>query len=133
MRTTIRLCVIAIIFGVIGFGFVSLALAQAAQIPPDPLTDPAAAFDSFRALAKIGWPVTVLAAVVVAARLLSKLGGRFGFLAGKPAAVIAAVASVAAAAFDVLALGGSWASVVGAAVVAGAALWHPEPKKAEPK
>lgn len=122
--TTKKLAVIAIALGVLGLTC-GMALAQPA-IPTDPLQDPAAAFDDFRALTKIGWPVTVLAGVVVAARLLGRFVPRLSMLAGKPAAVIAAVASVGASAFDVLALGGSWASVVMAALVAAAALWNPQ-------
>lgn len=110
----------------LGFGCVSMAFADPAVLPPDPLTDPGAAIDGFRALYKVGWPITIIAAVAVAARLLGRFVPRLSFLAGKPAAVIAVVAAVSAAAFDVLALGGSWASVVLAAVTSLLTLWNPQ-------
>lgn len=124
-----KLPLIAVALGVLAFACARYAHAEP-TIPVDPLANPAQAFDDFKALYKVGWPVTVLAGIVVAARLLGRLGGRFAFLSGKPAAVIAAIASVGASAFDVLALGGSWASVVMAALVAAAALWNPTPVKA---
>jgi hypothetical protein len=124
---------IAVACGLIGFGCVSVALADPPVLPPDPLVDPAAAFDGFRALYKIGWPVTVIAGVAVLARLLGRFVPRFAMLAGKPAAVIAVVAACAAAAFDVLALGGSWASVVMAAFTSLLTLWQPTPVKADDK
>lgn len=123
----IRLALLAIALGVLAFACVRVASAQ--PMPPDPLSDPQASFDSFRALSKIGWPITVLAGVAVAARLLARFAPRFGFLAGKPAAVIAAIAALGASAFDVLALGGSWGSVVASVVFGALALWDSAGKK----
>lgn len=124
-----RSVAIAIVCSLIGFGCVSLALAGPPALPADPLVDPGAAFDSFRALYKIGWPVTVIAGVAVLARLLGRFVPRLSWLQGKPAAVIAIVAACAAAAFDVVALGGSWASVVMAAFTSLLTLWQPIPVK----
>ena len=77
-----RSAVIIIACGLLGFGCVSVALADPPVLPVDPLTDPAAAFDSFRALYKIGWPVTIIAGVAVLARLLGRFVPRFAVLAG---------------------------------------------------
>lgn len=124
---TKKLALIAIALGLLGLTC-GIALADPPTLPSD--TDPRAAFDDFKALYKIGWPITVLAGMAVAARLLGrlgKLGGRWKPLAvlgeGKVAAVIAAVGALAASAFDVLALGGSWGSVVAAVAMGGLALW----------
>lgn len=128
MWNRIKLPLFAVCLGVIAFACARIAHADPPTLPPDPLREPGAAFDSFKALTKIGWPITVIAAVAVLARLLSRIGPRFAFLAGKPAAVIAIVAAVAASAFDVLALGGSWASVVLAAATSLLTIWNPAGK-----
>lgn len=131
MSDRYKLPVLAIACGIVAFVLVRIAAADPVSLPPDPVVDPAAAFDSFRALYKIGWPITVIAGIAVLARLLGRFVPKFKFLSGKPAAVIAVVAAVGAAAFDVLALGGSWGSVVMAAITSLLTLWNPAPVKPE--
>jgi hypothetical protein len=126
-----RTVAIAVFCSLLGFGCVTMAFADPPMLPPDPLTDPSAAFNSFQALYKISWPLAVIAGVAVIARLLGRFAPKLSFLAGRPAAVVAVVAACSAAAFDVLALGGSWASVVVAAVTSLLTLWQPTPVKAE--
>lgn len=95
----------------------------------DPLEQPAAAWDDVKAARKTSWPLAVLAGAILLLRLAAGAAKRFAWLSflskGKTAFGIAAGATVAAAAFDVLALGGSWVSVLTAAGAAVFALWKP--------
>ncbi|MEO7895901.1 MAG: hypothetical protein ABIR65_01260 [Pseudolysinimonas sp.] len=106
----------------------------------DPLVAPAAAFDDVRAAQKIGWPLAVLAVLVMLSRVLGGAGTRWSvpwlaWLAkGTAAFVVGGLGSVSAAAFNALALGGTWFAVVAAAVGAGLALTSPttRPVAAQP-
>lgn len=98
----------------------------------DPVSSPSAAFDDLKAAKKMGWGLLVLAVLVMACRVLGKLGGRFKALGtGRIAVVIAAVGTLAVTAYNALALGGTWMAAASAAIVAGAAFWnsHAEPKE----
>lgn len=98
----------------------------------DPLSAPSAAFDDLKAAKKTSWPLAVLAGLIMLLRTAAKVGAKyawFGWLAkGKAAVATAGLLVVATAAFDVLAMGGSWVSVLTAAAAAGFALLVPVTK-----
>lgn len=116
------------------------APAPAAEAKPsdeltDPITDPAGTYaDLVGAKQRGGWALLVLGVLVVLTRLLARVGGSIGawFGAGTRGVVVAAVAAMAVGAYDALALGGSWAGVIIAALGAALALWHPVPPQKEP-
>jgi hypothetical protein len=102
----------------------------------DPVVDPLGALDDVRAAKKIGWPLALLAGLVMVVRGLQTAASRWpsvGALAwlgtGVRAVVLAGVATVSAAAYNSLALGGTWFAVAVAAV--GAALWLLAPARAQ--
>lgn len=96
----------------------------ATAIPADPLAQPQAAFDELQAAKKLGWPILVLVVLIIASRLLARLGGVFTFLGtGKASLVIAGVGAVALAAYNAIALGGTWLAAGMAAMLAGIAAW----------
>ena len=110
--------------------------AGSAEAPPsttidDPIVAPSAAWDDLKAARKTSWPLAVLAGLIMLARLAGSAGSKMKALAwlgkGKAAFAAAGVLAVATAAFDVLALGGSWVSVLTAAAAAGFALMVPTP------
>lgn len=95
----------------------------------NPIESPRAAFDDLKAAKKTSWPLAVLAGLIMLLRTAAKVGAKFksfGWLAkGKAAVATAGALVVATAAFDVLAMGGSWVSVLTAAAAAGFALLVP--------
>jgi hypothetical protein len=105
----------------------------ATAIPADPLAAPQATFDELVATKKLGWPILALVILIVACRVLAKLGGVFTPLgSGKVALGIAAVGAFALAAYNALALGGTWFAALLAAVVAGFAAWDSAAKPKAP-
>lgn len=109
-----------------------------ADVLHDPVTDPVAAFDDARAAQKIGWPLALLACLIMVARAAQTAGKRWSWAwlkwlnTGVRAFVIAGVITVGSAAFNTLALGGTWYAVGLAAAVALLAVITPAPKPAEP-
>lgn len=101
----------------------------------NPLTDPRAAWDDVKAAKKIGWPLALLAGLIMVARALGYAGDRwpkfkaFAKLGGITGTIVAGVSACGAAAFNTLALGGTWFAVAAAAVGAFFALLHPNPPK----
>lgn len=123
------------------------AAADAAAEPPpstgpadqlhDPIDDPGPAYDDLvRAKKSGGWALALLAGFVMITRVLARLPGSLGawFRVGVRATVVAAGGAIGVAAFNALALGGTWIAVLFAAVGAGLALITPipPPKPAEP-
>lgn len=103
----------------------------------DPVADPIKAFDDVRAAQKIGWPLALLATLVMAARGLSSAGKRWPSVrwlswlnTGARAFVIAGLTTLSCAAFNTLALGGTWFAVAMAACAAFLTLVTPSPKTA---
>lgn len=103
----------------------------------DPVSDPVGAFDDVRAARKLGWPLALLAVLIMVARGLQSAGQRWPnsrwlswLNTGARAFVIAGAATVAAASFNTLALGGTWFAVAMAAVGAALALLAPKPPAA---
>ena len=141
MRRTVTIACIAVALGLAGLSLVAFAddgsgsaaaitapaTGSAATAAPsdqlhDPLSAPAAAFDDLKAARKIGWPLAILAALVITAKLLSRLGGVWSKLGtGHAALAIGALSAGSCAAYNALALGGSWMAVGLALIVALAA------------
>jgi hypothetical protein len=102
---------------------------------PNPGDDPAKALDAEKAAYKLGWPLAVLAALVMLAKLAGT-AATISWLAwlgkGKAAAIAAGVGAVSAAAFNALALGGTWyaALIAAGGVVLLLIKPHAEPKPA---
>lgn len=126
-----------------GSGSGSSSAAPAAPAPeaktppsealPNPVDDPIAAIETLRAQRKQGWAVTILAAVCMLVAGLSRAGSKWPDV--KPLAwvrtnktailVSSGLALTSAAAFNALALGGTWLAALWAAVGAGLSLLHP--------
>ncbi len=104
----------------------------------DPISEPAAAFDDLKAAKKQGWAAAILCALVLFTTAFARASTRwpssklFAWFAKRKTAifVIGGAGTVAAAAFNVLALGGEWTAVMWAG--AGAALALIAPKHAPP-
>lgn len=100
----------------------------------DPLTQPTQAFDDIGAATKVGWPIAMLAVAILLTRTLGSLSKRWPQVkglawlnTGAAAVIVAAIATIATAAYNTLALGGTWTATVMAATVAGFALLAPVP------
>lgn len=105
----------------------------------DPVLAPLEAMDDARAMQKLGWPLALLASLIMVARGLASAGKRWPSVrwlawlnTGVRAFAIAGVATVAAAAFNTLALGGTWFAVAMAAAGAGLAMLVPSPPPKSP-
>jgi hypothetical protein len=100
----------------------------------DPVIAPVEAYDDFRAAQKIGWPLALLAALVMLTRGLATASTKWSiswlaFLSkGAAAVILAGLGTCGAAAFNTLALGGTWFAVATAAIGAALALIQPTPK-----
>jgi len=116
------------------------AIQPATPKPADalhnPVTEPRASWDDVDAARKkAGWPLAVLASLIMLARGLGYAGDRWSQvkvlspLGGLAGTVIAGAGAVGAAGFDVLADGGSWFAVAVAALGAFFLLLHPNPPK----
>lgn len=91
----------------------------------DPLTSPQQSYNDLKAAKRLGWGVFALALLIVGCRLAGKLGGWFKPLAtGRVAVVVAGIGAVAIAAYNALALGGTWMSAGAAALVAMAVFYN---------
>jgi hypothetical protein len=105
------------------------AIASPADQLHDAIAQPTAAFDDVKAAEKLGWPVALLAAVILLGRGAGQLGRKLSWLAwlnkGKAAVITAGIVTVAIAAFNAIALGGTWFAAAMAAASAGFALLHP--------
>lgn len=105
----------------------------------DPIAAPLQSLSDVESAWKIGWPFGVLVAMfllVEAAAAAGKKWSSIGILAalgkGRLSVVIAGATAVLAAMINAFGSGG-WGAVIGAAVVAVAAIWHPagtDPAKA---
>jgi hypothetical protein len=98
----------------------------------DPVTQPAQALDDVVAAKKLGWPLFVLACLLLGARAAGELGKSVSWLAwlskGRAAFVVAGAATVAAACFNTVALGGHGMAILAAAAGAALALLRPVAK-----
>jgi hypothetical protein len=105
------------------------AITSPADQLPDVVAHPAQAFDAEKAAYKLGWPLAVLAAIIMLGRGAGLLGRQFSWLAwigkGKAAVITAGAVTVSIAAFNSLALGGTWYAALIAAVGVGFALLQP--------
>lgn len=102
--------------------------------PSDQLDDPLAApgdayADLVAAKRSGGWALALLAGLVMLTRTLARLPGAVGawWRVGARATGLASAGAIGAAAFDALALGGTWIAVLFAAAGAGFALLAPVP------
>ena len=110
-----------------------LAIVRAHAGPADGLHDPltAAPLDTWADLARAksagGWALALVAALVMVARTATRIPGAIGAWlgTGRRATIVAGVAAVAVAAYDVLAAGGTWAAVLLAVIGAALAAMHP--------
>lgn len=140
MRKTVLLVAVAVVLGITGLALTAFADSGSAVAAPapvdalgDPLSAPAEAWSDLQAAQKVGWPLAILAGVVMLARLLGRLGGVWSRLReGKVALAIGALSATSCAAYNALALGGSWLAVAAGAIVAGAAAWDAAAKKSAP-
>jgi len=105
----------------------------------DPVVDPTAAFNDAMAMKKIGWPLALLASLIMLARGVQSAAKRWPDVkavawlgSGSRAFAIAGALTIGAAAFNVLAKGGTWYAVAIAAAGALFALLAPAPKPAGP-
>lgn len=102
----------------------------------DPIANPAASLDDLAAARREGWPVLIFAILLLAARVVGRLGKSIPFLAkldsGKTAVIVAGVLAVAVAGYNAAALGGSPVALITAVVAAALAYWnsHASPKAA---
>jgi hypothetical protein len=105
------------------------AIASPADQLPNIATNPVKAFDAEKAAYKLGWPLAVLAAIIMLGRGVGQLGKKLAWLAwlnrGKAAVITAGVVTVAIAGFNALALGGTWYAALLAVATAGFALMKP--------
>jgi hypothetical protein len=147
MRKTVLLVVVAVALALSGLALTAFADDGSGSAAPDsgsaapnvstpvdalgdPLSAPAEAWSDLQAAQKVGWPLAILAGVVMLARLLGRLGGVWSRLReGKVALAIGALSATSCAAYNALALGGSWLAVAAGAIVAGAAAWDAAAKK----
>lgn len=103
----------------------------------DPVTNPSAAFDDAKAMHKLGWPLLLLATLIMVAKGLLTAGKRWKWKwltwlnTGVRAVAIAGVITVGSAAFNTLALGGTYVAVLIAAAGALFTLIAPTPKPGE--
>jgi hypothetical protein len=100
----------------------------------DPTVAPIQAVSQLAQLEHVGWPLALLAVLIMLSRAGVALAPRYALTAklerGKRLMVVAGVGTVAAAAFNTVALGGSWtAALVGAAGVVFAMLSPHAPQK----
>lgn len=111
--------------------------AMPADVLDDPVTNPAAAFDDAKAMHKLGWPLLLLASLIMIAKGLLTAGKRWSWSwlkwlnTGVRAVAIAGVITVASAAFNTLALGGTYFAVMVAAAGALFTMIAPTPKPVE--
>ena len=101
----------------------------------DPIEHPLAALDDVRTSKKTGWPLAVFAILVMLMKAIAYssaklqgmplIGAAAKWLAiGKRAMIVAGVGTIAAAGYNTLATGGTWAAVIVALGVAGAGVLH---------
>jgi len=101
----------------------------------DPLTDPAGAIDDAVAARRQGWPLLALVVLILVSRGLGKARTRWpssrslAWMGGRAGLVVIGAGIVAGAAFDALALGGSWFAAGAAAIGAALALLDPAPAR----
>jgi hypothetical protein len=116
--------------------------SDSATVPADQLPDvaanPAAAISAEKAAYnKEGWPLALLAGLIMLGRGVGFFAKKWAPLAwlgkGRAAVITAGVVTLAAAAFNALALGGTWYAALVAAAAAGFALMkpHAEPQPAQ--
>lgn len=114
------------------------AIASPADQLPDLASNPTKAFDAEKAAYKLGWPLGLLAAIIMLGRGIGQAGRKLAWLAwlnkGAAAVITAGAVTVAIAAFNALALGGTWYAAALASAAAGFALLKPhvEPQPASP-
>lgn len=112
------------------------AIASPADQLPDIYAHPGDAFDATKAAYKLGWPIALLAGIIMLGRGIGQAGKKLAWLAwlnkGAAAVITAGVVTVAIAAFNALALGGTWYAAGLASAAAGFALMKPhvEPQPA---
>lgn len=121
----------------------ALHLPSAGQLP-DPAESPIAAIDDVRLLARTGWAATVFGCLLMLTKLAAYLsasslqnvpvlGAVAAWLAvGRRTVIVSGLGTVAAAGYNAVLLGGSWAAAAVAAGVALAGLVTPStvPRKA---
>lgn len=101
----------------------------------DPVDDPIEAVYDVRSSWREGWALGLLAALVIVSRGLGTArrrwpsSGLLRWMGGRPGLLVLGVGTVGAAAFDALALGGSWFAAAIAAIGAALALLEPGGKK----
>ena len=130
LRTTLT-----VFFGAVALylALALLAIVRAHAGPADALHDPltAAPLDTWADLARAksagGWALALVAGLVMLARAATRIPGAIGMWlgTGRRATIVAGVAAVAVAAYDVLAAGGTWAAVLLAVIGAALAAMHP--------
>lgn len=125
-------------------GGTGVVAAPAADPPPtalpNPVDNPGAAIDSLKAAKKLGWAAAILAAIVMLAAGLARAAAKWPTLPGlswfakhKTAIfVTAAVSTIGAAAYNAIALGGTWLAAGAAAVAALLTLIAPTPPVSQP-
>ncbi len=109
------------------------APASSAPVTADQLHDPAIqpveAWDDAKAARKLGWPVALLAALIMLSRGIGTAGRNVPWLGwlnkGRAAVIVAGVGTVATAGFNAVGLGGTWFAVLMAAAAAFFALIPP--------
>lgn len=111
------------------------AVAAPADQLPDAVAHPADAITAEKAAYnKAGWPLAVLAGLIMIGRGLGAVSKKWAPLAwlgkGRAAVLAAGGVTLAIAAFNALALGGTWYAAIVAAASAGFALMRPH---AEPQ
>lgn len=102
----------------------------------NPVDDPLGAFDDARSAKKQGWAIFVLACIVMTTAGLARAGTKWGdskflawFVKNKTLVyVVSSLGAVSAAAFDALALGGTWGAAGFAGVGAFLTLVMPRAK-----
>jgi len=158
MRKTILLCVLAVGLALTGLSLATLGEAFAddagvaldagpgsgsgsaiqADDLDDPVLAPAAAFDDAKALHKIGWPLLLLGCLIMLTKGLRSAGKKWPWAwlswinAGYRATALAGALTVGSAAFNTLALGGTWFAVLVAAGGALLMLFQPTPATPAP-
>lgn len=109
------------------------AVAAPADALPNPAKDPGGALTAEKAAYKLGWPLAVLAALIMLCRALGTAAS-ISWLAwlgkGKWAVITAGIGAVAASAFNALALGGTWYAALIASAAVGFALLKPHAEPA---
>jgi hypothetical protein len=123
--------------GVTGAPIVGSSLLPSAGQLPDPAESPLAAIGDVKLLARAGWAATVFGVLLMVTKLLAYLsstslqnapglGAVATWLAvGSRTVIVSGLSTVAAAGYNAVLLGGSWAAALLAAGVAVVGLVHP--------